>query len=239
METKPHTAPPRPARRWARYAGATAVTIAANAVLLVMLSSWQPAAGEGDDRPMRAVPLEVIDLPEEMELADAPPASPVTPSEPPPATPPMPPLPRPQLTAAAKLELSPLPDPDAIGIPDVPADVPAFTAKAVIVTPAPPAATPGDPNATRGPVLIQPPDLASYYPRRARMRRITGNSTVRVTVGLDGRATAVSVVASTPPGVFDTAAKRVASTFRFRPALRDGRPVAASVPVTLIWRLER
>jgi TonB family protein len=88
-------------------------------------------------------------------------------------------------------------------------------------------------------VLLRPPDLADYYPRRARLSGTTGRSTVRVTVDERGAVTGVAVVDSTPPGVFDHAATRVARTLRFRPALRDGRPTRSAVSIDMIWRMER
>jgi protein TonB len=87
-------------------------------------------------------------------------------------------------------------------------------------------------------VLIEPPDLAAYYPRRARMQGVAGTTRIRLTLAADGRVTEVEVLDSTPPGVFEMAARRVGEALQFRPAVRDGRPVAARVSLNLVWRLE-
>ena len=137
----------------------------------------------------------------------------------------------------------------------VPADclrVPAFVARVDAPAPMPAAAPaslpavmpaapprPGAPRGVeRGPVCLEPPDLSAYYPRRARLRGTTGRTTVRLTVGRDGQVTDVQVVRSTPEGVFDLAAARVARSLRFLPARRDDKPVATTVSMDLVWRLE-
>ena len=94
------------------------------------------------------------------------------------------------------------------------------------------------PGTTRGPVFIDPPDLAAYYPRRARIEGVAGRTSIRLTLAADGRVTDVEVLDSTPPGVFETAARRVGAALQFQPAMRDGRPVAATVSLNLVWRLE-
>jgi len=87
-------------------------------------------------------------------------------------------------------------------------------------------------------VLLRPPDLAEYYPRRARMRGTTGSTRLRLTVDADGRVADVEVLDATPTGVFEHAARRVGRSLSFRPALRNGRPVPARVTLRLVWRLE-
>ena len=94
------------------------------------------------------------------------------------------------------------------------------------------------PGTSRGPLMIQPPNLSDYYPRRARLREITGKSTIRLTIDARGKVTLAEVLASTPEGVFETAARRVGRSLHFQPALRNNRPVAATVLLNLLWRLE-
>jgi TonB family protein len=86
--------------------------------------------------------------------------------------------------------------------------------------------------------MIKPPNLSDYYPRRARMREITGRTQVRLTLDADGKVVRVEVLSSTPEGVFEVAARRVGRSLRFQPALRNNRPVATAVVLNLVWRLE-
>jgi TonB family protein len=91
---------------------------------------------------------------------------------------------------------------------------------------------------SRGPMVIKPPNLADYYPRRARMRGITGKSSIRLSIDDNGRVTNVEISSSWPEGTFETAAGRVGKSLRFRPAIRDGRPVATKISLNLVWNLE-
>jgi protein TonB len=70
------------------------------------------------------------------------------------------------------------------------------------------------------------------------MRGTTGSSRIALTVDAGGRVTAVEVLDSEPAGVFEQAARRLGRALSFRPALREGRPVAARVTLRLVWRLE-
>ncbi len=233
-------------RTWPRHASAAAITLLVNAALVLFLSSWRLRRRSAQRPPIRAVPIELADLsPREMQIAPPEPDASLAPAEPPrprPAlpAPPVPPLP----PASVRLEPAPEPGIDAIGVPEVSTELPDFIAAppapAAGVRPSAPARpqAPRPAAATRGPVLLQPPDLSEYYPRRARRRGITGRTTVRLTVSADGRVIDAAVLRSTPPGVFETAAGRVARTLRFRPALRAGRPVASVISVNMIWRLE-
>lgn len=91
---------------------------------------------------------------------------------------------------------------------------------------------------SEGPQLLAPPDPAAYYPYAARANGTTGNTLVRLSVGGDGAVTAVEVVESAPPGVFEDAARRLGRALRFRPAMANGRPVPARVELRLNWRLD-
>ncbi len=232
------------ARRWGRHVCAVVIAVAANAALAIGLASWQPSNGRAEDATHVGTPLAVVKLPaEEMELAEPTPDEPSDPVDVIDVAPSLPALPTPaMLSQYAALDLPGQVGPDTIMVPDVPAELPAFAAEAVVVTSTPTTISStsqsGTVTADGGPSLLRPPDLARYYPRRALMRRVTGKTAVRVTVDADGRVTAASVLGSTPAGVFETAAKRVARTFRFRPAVRDGQPVAATVSMNLVWRLE-
>jgi len=99
-------------------------------------------------------------------------------------------------------------------------------------------ALPSAVSLSRGASLIRPPDLSLYYPYRARLKGITGETTVRLGVDVSGRVSSVQVLRSVPEGVFEAAARRVARALRFHPAETRGQPVATSVELDLMWRLE-
>jgi len=235
-----------PARQASRHTAAVAVALALNAGLVLFMVTWLDRSRSARPTTVPAVPMAVQEMePEEMEIAKGPASEPV------PAPPAVePPLPPPEVLEISALDL-PAPAPAPLSV-DAPATatsslaVPAYEAQALPAAPAPlPAAGTGEAapqagpvRASRGPVLLRPPDMSEYYPRRARMRGLTGTSHIRLTVDADGRVTDVAVADSSPPGVFEQAALRVGRSLAFRPALRDGEAVPARVTLRLIWRLE-
>ncbi|MFO8014402.1 MAG: energy transducer TonB [Phycisphaerae bacterium] len=238
-----------PVRHGLRHAGAVVLAIALNLALVVFMVTWLERSEAARPSAALAVPLEVRPIePEEMELAEGPPVDEAVPSPPVPR----PPLPEPEVLEVTAPDLTmPQPAPLALETADVATAsslaVPAYEGPAEpSAPPAPPQpaggeAEEGEPAAvrpSRGPVLIRPPDLSAYYPRRARMRGTTGATRVRLTVDSDGRVTAVEVLESSPAGVFEHAARRVGRSLSFRPALREGRPVPARATLRLVWRLE-
>ncbi len=75
------------------------------------------------------------------------------------------------------------------------------------------------------------------YPARAMSERLEGQATILCTVTVEGLATACRVVSETPEGYdFGEAALTLAEDFRFRPALRNGRPEASEVRVPISFR---
>ncbi|MBY4678249.1 energy transducer TonB [Marinobacterium arenosum] len=79
------------------------------------------------------------------------------------------------------------------------------------------------------------------YPRRAISRGIEGEVTVEFTVNPDGsvKPGSIKVVASNPPGVFDSAVKRSILRWRFKARTQGGQPVAFQAQQTLEFKLER
>ena len=239
-----------PGRAWVRHATAMLLAIVLNGALLGMLIAWRGRGARAAAAPVRTVAIRVA---EETQPAWSPPpagepearaaAAPVARQMLP--APPMPEMPAPALR---------LPAPPTLEMPpsaSFPAGVPLYSAEPAADAslsggiwpsgaPGPPAA-PSSPRAGpagRAPSVIEPPDLSSFYPRRARVRGITGKTTIRLTVTADGRVADVQVLAGTPGGTFEAAARRVGRSLRFRPALRDGKPVAATTTLELVWRLE-
>ncbi len=204
-----------------------------NAALVILLSAWNLTGGQAFDPPHRAVPLEVVDLPdEEMEIVTdevlAAPAAAEAPAPP-------------------ELPAPPMPQAGAIIVPEYSDDLPDFAPERIETslasrlpgaTKATGPASLGDPSRTRGPVLIQPPDLAGYYPRRAKIDGVTGKTTLRLDLSARGSVMNVTVISSTPEGVFETAAKRAAKTLTFRPALRNGQAIAVTTRLVMKWKLE-
>lgn len=75
---------------------------------------------------------------------------------------------------------------------------------------------------------------APKYPVAAFEQGVSGKVELRVEVGADGRVTDVRVLSAAPAGVFEDAAVTSARAWTFKPALRDGKPVASAlkIPVT-------
>lgn len=87
---------------------------------------------------------------------------------------------------------------------------------------APPPAPPG----TTAPVLLERAE--PVYPEEARKLGIGGTVGLEITVGRDGAVTDAKVTRSAGFGL-DSAAVEAARRFRFRPATKDGTPIAATV----------
>jgi len=239
----------RPGRAWVRHVTAVTAAIVLNGALVLFLVTWRARAGQAPAAPITAMPVRVVDA--ELEHAD--------PIEPEPierivlAGPiqelPLPAIPAPRLPAAASQMDAPAVLEMPVG-PSYSTDVPVYVSESPqpavgAVSPggvAPSGATPGAKAhgiaTSRGPVMIRPPNLSDYYPRRARMRGTTGKTTLRLTIDAGGKVLGVEVVTSTPEGVFETAGRRVGRSLAFQPALRDNRPVRAVVRLNLVWRLE-
>lgn len=78
------------------------------------------------------------------------------------------------------------------------------------------------------------------YPPEALRRELQGTVMLEVLVDVDGRPLEVTVSRSSGHRVLDLAARRqVLSTWRFRPAMRDGRPVQAIGLVPVEFALDR
>ncbi len=231
-----------------RHILAAAGAVALNAALVILLAAWNMAEGDSAGKPPRAVPLEVVDLPEEeMKIVTDAAVTSAAPAEKP-AAPNLPSPPMPKIaTETVKLDAPTMPRADAVLVPEVSDRLPDISAEAIStpvvgrspnVPPTPDPSSPGPAGTTRGPLLIQPPDLSRYYPRRAKIDGVTGRTILRLVVGKQGRVTNVNIISSTPSGVFETAAKRAARTLTFRPALRDGQPIRVSTRLVMKWRLE-
>lgn len=77
------------------------------------------------------------------------------------------------------------------------------------------------------------------YPYLARRRGVQGWVQVRLLVNNAGDVDKLLVIKSNPTGVFEDTVRRTVLTWRFKPAVKDGHPVAAWVQTTIRFRLER
>jgi len=76
------------------------------------------------------------------------------------------------------------------------------------------------------------------YPYQARRMGIVGRVVLEAEIDPQGRVVGVRIVESSGHPILDRAAHETVRGWRFRPASRDGRPVAASARVPVIFRLE-
>lgn len=78
--------------------------------------------------------------------------------------------------------------------------------------------------------LDSPPEALQqggvYYPQEAWDKNIEGSIAVDYVVRGDGTVVDVQVAESTPPGVFDSVVLNAVRTWLYRPAMKDGVPVA-------------
>lgn len=82
------------------------------------------------------------------------------------------------------------------------------------------------------------PMPAPAYPAAAIARGLSGKVVLEIDVGVNGKPTAVSVVESSPAGVFDADAVAAAWNWQFSPAMEDGKPVAGKVRVPVSFDLD-
>ena len=112
-----------------------------------------------------------------------------------------------------------------------------------------PAPNPGAPQTLAGigqalgAVVPPAPDtrfqnVAPSYPEAARLRGETGTVGLELSVDAEGRVTAVNVARSSGSPMLDAAARRAVVEWRFRPAARDGVPVAGSIRTSVHFRLQ-
>jgi TonB family protein len=75
------------------------------------------------------------------------------------------------------------------------------------------------------------------YPKEAFEAEQSGRLVLELEVDAEGKPLDVSVASSTNPGVFDAAAIDAVKGWKFNPALKDGKPVAARVQVPICFSL--
>jgi protein TonB len=82
-------------------------------------------------------------------------------------------------------------------------------------------------------VVIQPP-----YPAIEQRAQREGRVRVQVTIGADGRVKAVQRLSATSDAFWRATERYALSSWRFRPATEDGRPVESRKILNLHFRIE-
>jgi len=102
--------------------------------------------------------------------------------------------------------------------------------------PTPPAIEPvtGEPDADLVPLVRIPP----RYPTRAALDGVEGWVKMELTITETGTVEGAKVVDAKPRRVFDRAALRAVSRWRFRPRVVDGKPVAQRAIQVVEFRLD-
>jgi len=106
-----------------------------------------------------------------------------------------------------------------------------------------PAAAQADSVATLPPELSNPADVdraaAANYPSLLHDAGVEGTATVRLRVNADGKVDRGSIVVThASHELFTEPARMVAARMRFRPAERNGVPVAAEITVPVEFKLQ-
>ncbi|MBA0399729.1 MULTISPECIES: M56 family metallopeptidase [Stenotrophomonas maltophilia group] len=83
-------------------------------------------------------------------------------------------------------------------------------------------------------VKMPPPS----YPRSAFEQRQVGVVNLRVEVDASGQPTDVRVLSATNPGVFDAVSITAARSWTYRPAMKNGKPVAAAVKIPITFAMD-
>ena len=224
----------RPLRRWWL---AAAIAVSANLVVVVALAQISHLPHATVEPPLALHNLRQL-------AAPAPPPPPERPrdEEPPPPDEPvaiaLPDLDLPTAAPAAALALPALGGGD---LTELPLSIPAFAA--IGPAAAPPA--PSAPAASGPPVFDTQAeregtfDLDRYYPRSARLHGVTGSTRVRIRIAASGLVSHVQVLESSPAGVFEDAALRLARGIRYRPATAGGVAVESVQDTLIAWTMKK
>ena len=213
--------------------------------------------------PAENVEVELIDA-QQTETTPTEPPAPQTPpptaipETPPPAPmpvlkemvqdPPLPPPPLPKEETLAKIEEPPAPpppEPKAAPLPEAPKPAPQKPVKAPSTTqaavnsnkPPGPATQTGASGTTSKPsALYNPPPS---YPSESKHANEEGSVLLSVQVNASGRADTVAISKSSGFQRLDRAASEAVRRWKFKPATRNGEPIATIVDVPIVFRLKQ
>lgn len=126
--------------------------------------------------------------------------------------------------------------PGMVGIDESrPNPPPAGPAGAPSPPPVAPVAPPAPMQATSNPVPIGKP--SAPYPVEALRNGDSGTVLLRVTIGPDGVPYGIALAKSSRSRALDRAAMSAVRTWRFKPAMRNGQPVSATVQIPVSYNL--
>ena len=94
-----------------------------------------------------------------------------------------------------------------------------------------PVSTPAQP-------LTSPADLKPPYPESKLLAGEEAALTLRLTIDEQGRVVAVEPIGRADPIFLAAARRHLLARWRYKPAMQDGRPVRATVVVTLRFELD-
>lgn len=77
--------------------------------------------------------------------------------------------------------------------------------------------------------------LRAVYPEAAKAEKMEGQVIVEVIVDREGKATHPRVLVSSNP-IFEPAAMEAATTYRYRPAAKGGKPVAVTMNLVMVFK---
>ena len=165
---------------------------------------------------------------------------------PPPETPPPPPPPEmkappPPFIPPVEVQVQQPPPPQNV-IAAATNTPPPTTSLAPPAPPAPPAAAPAP--APAGPTRTAAvADFSSCakpeYPKASQRNEEEGTTTISFLIGVDGRMIDSKIQKSSGSRDLDRAAQAAIGKCRFKPAMNNGQPEQAWVPVQYVWSLEQ
>jgi protein TonB len=80
--------------------------------------------------------------------------------------------------------------------------------------------------------------ISPMYPPRARIKGIEGKVSLEFVVDETGSVRDIEITHAIPPDLFDAAARRAVKRWRFKPGVKDGRPVPSRLRQTVKFALE-
>jgi protein TonB len=102
------------------------------------------------------------------------------------------------------------------------------------------AATPSIPDPVRIGAEVDPrfrDALQPPYPREQEAAQRGGQVRVRITIGTDGRVSAITQLFATNDSFWRVTERQARNRWRFRPATVDGRPIVSTMVMTVTFRI--
>lgn len=78
-------------------------------------------------------------------------------------------------------------------------------------------------------------EVTLVYPQRAYEMRLGGKVMLRIFINKQGGIDSISVLAATPPGVFEEATLTATRALQFSPALKNGRQVKSQMTIEVVF----